>query len=39
MYAQPKIWKILGKLRCNPGAQVKLAKAILVLQVCEAKAG
>jgi hypothetical protein len=37
--AQLKTWKILNKLRCCPWRAGQLAKAIHVLQVCEAKAG
>jgi hypothetical protein len=34
--AQLKVWKILTKLRCCPWRAGKLAKAIHVLQLCEA---
>jgi DDE superfamily endonuclease/Helix-turn-helix of DDE superfamily endonuclease len=37
--AQLKTWKILSRLRCCPWRAGQLAKAIHVLQVCEAKAG
>jgi len=34
--AQLKVWKILSKLRCCPWRAGTLAKAIHVLQLCEA---
>jgi hypothetical protein len=37
--AQLKAWKILGKLRCCPWRAGQIAKAILVLQAHEVKAG
>jgi hypothetical protein len=36
---QLKTWRILRKLRCCPWRAGQLAKAIHVLQVCEANAG
>jgi len=37
--AQLKTWKILRKLRCCPWKAGRLAKAIHVLQICEAEPG